>query len=156
MDHSGFYNAVWKDLLWALGKIEASTGPLYLESFSWPLETASHVTKVNFLGFIIEHGKMTMDPVKLAGIADWPAPSTLRQLRSFLGFGNSGCPGCPALPPRPPCPSYGYLGWKLGSRARWPIFPHLKYAPVLNASSRCLMERASIYRNHIYFENEVK
>ena len=46
------------------------------------------VTKVNFLGFIIEHGKMTMDPVKLAGIADWPAPSTLRQLQSFLGFGN--------------------------------------------------------------------
>ncbi len=29
-----------------------------------------------------------MDPVKLAGIADWPAPSTLRQLQSFLGFGN--------------------------------------------------------------------
>ena len=25
-----------------------------------------------------------MDPVKLAGIADWPAPTTLRQLRSFL------------------------------------------------------------------------
>ena len=46
------------------------------------------VTKVNFLGFIIEHGKMTMDPVKLAGIANWQAPSTLRQLRSFLGFGN--------------------------------------------------------------------
>ncbi len=46
------------------------------------------ITKVNFLGFIIEHGKMTMDPIKLAGIADWPAPSTLRQLWSFLGFGN--------------------------------------------------------------------
>ena len=28
------------------------------------------VTKVNFLDFIFEHGKMTMDPVKLAGIAD--------------------------------------------------------------------------------------
>ena len=29
-----------------------------------------------------------MDPVKLACIADWPAPSTLQQLWSFLGFGN--------------------------------------------------------------------
>ena len=29
-----------------------------------------------------------MDPVKLPGIADWPAPTILRQLRSFLGFGN--------------------------------------------------------------------
>jgi hypothetical protein len=46
------------------------------------------ITKIDFLGFIIEDGKMTMDPVKLAGIADWPAPTTLRQLRSFLGFGN--------------------------------------------------------------------
>ena len=46
------------------------------------------VMKIDFLGFIIEDGKMTMDPVKLAGIADWPAPTTLRQLRSFLRFGN--------------------------------------------------------------------
>jgi hypothetical protein len=36
-------NAVRKDLAWALGKIEASAGLLYLESFSWPLETATHV-----------------------------------------------------------------------------------------------------------------
>jgi hypothetical protein len=46
------------------------------------------ITKIDFLGFIIEDRKMTMDPVKLAGIADWPAPTTLRQLRSFLRFGN--------------------------------------------------------------------
>ena len=57
---------------------------LYLK----PQKCEFGVTKVNFLGFIIEHGKMTMDPVKLADIADWPAPSTLRQLQSFLGFGN--------------------------------------------------------------------
>ena len=41
---------------------------LYLK----PQKCEFGVTKVNFLGFIIEHGKMTMDPVKLAGIADWP------------------------------------------------------------------------------------
>src|SRR6202451_3780247 len=29
-----------------------------------------------------------MDPKKLAGIAEWPPPKTLRQVRSFLGFGN--------------------------------------------------------------------
>ena len=29
-----------------------------------------------------------MDPTKLKGIHDWPAPSTLKQVRSFLGFGN--------------------------------------------------------------------
>jgi hypothetical protein len=46
------------------------------------------VTKIDFLGFIIKDGKMTMDPIKHADISDWPAPMTLRQLWSFLGFGN--------------------------------------------------------------------
>jgi hypothetical protein len=46
---------------------------LYLK----PQKCEFGVTKVSFLGFIIEHGKMTMDPIKLAGIADWPAPTTL-------------------------------------------------------------------------------
>ena len=29
-----------------------------------------------------------MDPVKLAGIADWPTPTTVKEVCSFLGFGN--------------------------------------------------------------------
>ena len=29
-----------------------------------------------------------MDPIKLAGIRDWPTPSMVKQVRSFLGFGN--------------------------------------------------------------------
>ena len=29
-----------------------------------------------------------MDPIKLAGIRDWPSPTTVKQIRSFLGFGN--------------------------------------------------------------------
>ena len=29
-----------------------------------------------------------MDPIKLAGIRDWPTPTTVKQTRSFLGFGN--------------------------------------------------------------------
>ena len=37
---------------------------------------------------IIEEGKISMDPIKLAGIQDWPIPSMVKQVRSFLGFGN--------------------------------------------------------------------
>ena len=44
--------------------------------------------RVKYLGFIISEGKIEMDPKKIAGIADWPIPTTLKQLRSFLGFGN--------------------------------------------------------------------
>ena len=44
--------------------------------------------KIEYLGYIISHNKIEMDPKKLAGISDWPVPKNLRQVRSFLGFGN--------------------------------------------------------------------
>ena len=37
---------------------------------------------------IIEEGKISIDPTKLAGIRDWPVPTTVKQVQSFLGFGN--------------------------------------------------------------------
>ena len=37
---------------------------------------------------VIEEGKISMDPGKLAGIKDWPAPITVKATRNFLGFGN--------------------------------------------------------------------
>jgi hypothetical protein len=32
-----------------------------------------------------------MDPSKLEGILDWPAPKTVKEVQSFLGFGNFYC-----------------------------------------------------------------
>jgi RNase H-like domain found in reverse transcriptase/Reverse transcriptase (RNA-dependent DNA polymerase) len=45
-------------------------------------------TRIEYLGMIIEEGKISMDAVKLGGIREWPVPTTLKQTRSFLGFGN--------------------------------------------------------------------
>jgi Reverse transcriptase (RNA-dependent DNA polymerase) len=45
-------------------------------------------TRIKYLGMIIEEGKISMDAVKLEGIRDWPVPTTLKQTRSLLGFGN--------------------------------------------------------------------
>ena len=45
-------------------------------------------TKIEYLGMIIEEGEISMDPVKLGGIRDWPTPTTVKQVQSFLGFGN--------------------------------------------------------------------
>ena len=45
-------------------------------------------TKIEYLGMIIEEGQISMDPIKLAGIREWPTPTTVKQVRSFLGFGN--------------------------------------------------------------------
>ena len=44
--------------------------------------------EVNFLGMIVRQGHIAMDPVKLKGITDWPSPKTVKEVRSFLGFGN--------------------------------------------------------------------
>jgi Reverse transcriptase (RNA-dependent DNA polymerase) len=44
--------------------------------------------KIEYLGMIIEEERISMDAVKLGGIRDWPVPTTLKQTRSFLGFGN--------------------------------------------------------------------
>jgi len=46
------------------------------------------VQEVEFLGLIIKPDQLTMDPTKLTGIKDWPAPTTVKGVRSFLGFGN--------------------------------------------------------------------
>jgi len=44
--------------------------------------------KIEYLGMIIEHGKISMDPSKLNRIHDWPELTTIKQIRFFLGFGN--------------------------------------------------------------------
>ena len=46
------------------------------------------MTKVEYLGLIIQENLISMDPVKLNGIKDWLVPTTVKQVRSFLGFGN--------------------------------------------------------------------
>jgi Reverse transcriptase (RNA-dependent DNA polymerase) len=45
-------------------------------------------TRIEYLGMIIEEGRISIDAVKLGGIRDWPVPTTLKQTQSFLGFGN--------------------------------------------------------------------
>ena len=44
--------------------------------------------KLEFLGMIISHNAVSMNPVKIQGITDWPVLTTVKQVRGFLGFGN--------------------------------------------------------------------
>ena len=39
-----------------------------------------NVSKVKYLRMIIKPGSLAMDPVKVAGIADWPTPSTVKDV----------------------------------------------------------------------------
>ena len=40
---------------------------------------------------IVKPGSLAMDPVKFAGITDWPTPSMVKDVQSFLGFANFYC-----------------------------------------------------------------
>ena len=45
-------------------------------------------TKIKYLGMIIKEGRISMDPIEPGGIRDWSIPTMVKQVRSFLGFGN--------------------------------------------------------------------
>jgi hypothetical protein len=43
---------------------------------------------IEYLGLIISHRHTEMDPVKVAGIQDWPTPKKVKDVQAFLGFCN--------------------------------------------------------------------
>ena len=45
-------------------------------------------TEVEYLGVVVSHNSVRMDPVKVAGVADWPVPTNRKEVQSFLGFTN--------------------------------------------------------------------
>ena len=44
--------------------------------------------EVEYLGMIVKPGQLAMDPVKLDGIANWPTPTKVKDVCSFLGIAN--------------------------------------------------------------------
>jgi len=48
-------------------------------------------THIEYLGVIISHNCVQMDPVKIAGVAEWPVPMSKKEVQSFVGFTNFYC-----------------------------------------------------------------
>ena len=46
------------------------------------------MTQIQYLGYIVDEDGVHVDPSKIQVIQDWPAPTTLTELRSFLGLAN--------------------------------------------------------------------
>jgi hypothetical protein len=57
---------------------------LYLK----PEKCAFEQTEIEYLGLLIRHGQVSMDPIKVKGVQDWPRPTSKRELQQFLGFVN--------------------------------------------------------------------
>jgi hypothetical protein len=45
-------------------------------------------TRIEYLGVIILHNKVEMDPVKIAGVADWLTSLNKKEVQSFVNFIN--------------------------------------------------------------------
>ena len=56
--------------------------------FLKPVKCTFEVLEVEFVGLVISEGKTAMDPVKIAGVKDWPVPEQLVEVQSVLGFFN--------------------------------------------------------------------
>jgi hypothetical protein len=59
-----------------------------LDLYLKPEKCTWEAPRVDYLGLILEKGVTRMDPAKIKGIANWPTPTTVKQVRSFLGFCN--------------------------------------------------------------------
>jgi hypothetical protein len=46
---------------------------------------------IKYLGLIISKGGIHMDPVKVAGVMDWPTLTKKKEVQSFLGFMKFYC-----------------------------------------------------------------
>ncbi|RKK72672.1 hypothetical protein BFJ68_g18271, partial [Fusarium oxysporum] len=53
-----------------------------------PEKSHFHVKEVDFLGHTITPGEIRMERKKISAVADWPKPTTVKEVQSFLGFAN--------------------------------------------------------------------
>ena len=56
--------------------------------FLKPEKCVFEKSSVNYLSLVISRGCVSMDPVKVRGVSDWPVPKKVKEVQSFLGFVN--------------------------------------------------------------------
>ena len=43
---------------------------------------------MEYLGVVVSHDLVKMDPIKVAGVTEWPIPTNKKEVQLFLGFTN--------------------------------------------------------------------
>jgi hypothetical protein len=56
--------------------------------YLWQDKCEFEKTTIEYLGVIISHNSVAMDPVKIARVTEWPTPMNKKEVQSFLGFTN--------------------------------------------------------------------
>ena len=77
MDDVLIFVQTQEDLEWYTKKVlQLREHDLYLK----PKKCEFDKTKLEYLGMIVEEGKLAMDPMKLGGIRDWPTPTKVKEV----------------------------------------------------------------------------
>ncbi|KAF8755413.1 hypothetical protein RHS01_05097 [Rhizoctonia solani] len=50
-----------------------------------------HVTSVEYLGIIVSNKGFSLDKLKIQAVQEWPVPTKVKEVQSFLGFANFLC-----------------------------------------------------------------
>ena len=86
MDDILIYNKTWAEHLQHIQHVlhTLRQHKLYanFKKFSFSMDN------VHYLGYIIDQHGVHVDPTMIQVIRDWPAPTTLTELQSFLGLAN--------------------------------------------------------------------
>jgi len=56
--------------------------------FLCPEKCEFHRKRIEYLRLVISENKVEMDPVKVAGVRDWPIPKNWTDMQAFIGFVN--------------------------------------------------------------------
>jgi len=56
--------------------------------FLCPEKYEFHRKRIEYLRLVISENKVEMDPVKVAGVRDWPTPENWTDVQAFIGFVN--------------------------------------------------------------------
>ena len=47
-----------------------------------------HQKQIEYLGLVISENKVVIDPIKVAGVREWPTPENRTDVQAFVGFVN--------------------------------------------------------------------
>ena len=56
--------------------------------FLRPEKCKFYKQQIEYLGLVISENKVSMDPVKVAGVQEWPISENKTDVQAFLGFVN--------------------------------------------------------------------
>src|SRR5260370_10747991 len=56
--------------------------------FLQPEKCKFECREVDYLGVVISKDHIAMDPIKVQGVTDWPQPTKVKDVQSFIGFVN--------------------------------------------------------------------